>query len=65
MATWGYRYKLFKKTKGTLVKKFSARVVDLWNGLDQCFFCNRTRWYGVPAPFPSYEKQELLLLTIS
>jgi len=29
-----YRYKLFKKPKGALGKKFlSARVVDLWNGL--------------------------------
>ena len=28
------RYKLFKKPKGSLGKKFlSARVVDLWNGL--------------------------------
>ena len=30
-----YRYKLFKKSKGALGKKFlSARVVDLWNGLN-------------------------------
>jgi len=30
-----YRYKLFKKPKGALGKKFlSARVVDLWNGLN-------------------------------
>ena len=29
------RYKLFKKRKGTLGQKFfSARVVDLWNELD-------------------------------
>jgi len=34
-ATRGHRYKLFKKPKGTLGQKFfSARVVDLWNGLD-------------------------------
>src|SRR6218665_907757 len=33
--TWGHRYKLFKKRKGTLGQKlFSARVVDLWNELD-------------------------------
>ena len=33
--TWGHRYKLFKKRKGTLGQKsFSARVVDLWNALD-------------------------------
>ena len=31
----GCRYKLFKKWKGTLGQKFfSARVVDLWNALD-------------------------------
>jgi len=30
-----YRYKLFKKPKGALGKKFlSARVVELWNGLN-------------------------------
>jgi len=30
-----YRYKLFKKSKGTLRQKFvSARVVDLWTELD-------------------------------
>ena len=30
-----YRYKLFKKPKGALGKRFlSARVVDLWNGLN-------------------------------
>jgi ribonucleases P/MRP protein subunit RPP40 len=34
-ATRGHMYKLFKKPKGTLGQKFfSARVVDLWNGLD-------------------------------
>ena len=34
-ATQGHRYKLFKKPKGTLGQKFfSARVVDLWNSLD-------------------------------
>ena len=34
-ATRGHRYKLFKKPKGTLGQKFfSARVVDLWNSLD-------------------------------
>jgi len=27
-------------------------------------FCNGTRLYGVPAPFPSYERQKLLLLTM-
>ena len=33
--TRGHRYKLFKKRKGTLGPKFfSARVVDLWNALD-------------------------------
>src|SRR6218665_652709 len=33
--TRGHRYKLFKKRKGTLGQKFfSARVVDLWNALD-------------------------------
>src|SRR6218665_1099606 len=33
--TRGHRYKLFKKRKGTLGQKFfSARVVDLWNELD-------------------------------
>jgi hypothetical protein len=33
--TRGHRYKLFKKPKGRLGQKFfSARVVDLWNGLD-------------------------------
>src|SRR6218665_964045 len=33
--TRGHRYKLFKKWKGTLGQKcFSARVVDLWNALD-------------------------------
>src|SRR6218665_2474062 len=33
--TWGHRYKLFKKRKGTLGQKFfSARVVALWNELD-------------------------------
>src|SRR6218665_773802 len=31
----GHRYKLFKKRKGTLGQTFfSARVVDLWNALD-------------------------------
>ena len=31
----GHRYKLFKKRKGTLGQKFfNARVVDLWNALD-------------------------------
>src|SRR6218665_773702 len=30
-----HRYKLFKKSKGTLGQTFfSARVVDLWNALD-------------------------------
>ena len=34
-ATRGHRYKLYKKPKGTLGQRFfSARVVDLWNGLD-------------------------------
>ena len=34
-ATRGHRYKLFKKLKGRLGQNFfSARVVDLWNGLD-------------------------------
>jgi len=34
-ASRGHRYKLFKKPKGTLGQKFfSARVVDLWNGVD-------------------------------
>ena len=33
--TRGHRYKLFKKMKGTLGQTFfSARVVDLWNELD-------------------------------
>src|SRR6218665_2030143 len=33
--TRGHRYKLFKKRKGTIGQKFfSARVVDLWNELD-------------------------------
>ena len=33
--TWGHRYKLFKERKGTIGQKFfSARVVDLWNELD-------------------------------
>src|SRR6218665_1639799 len=33
--TRGHRYKLFKKRKGTLGQKFfSARVVDLWNELE-------------------------------
>ena len=33
--TQGHRYKLFKRRKGTLGQKlFSARVVDLWNALD-------------------------------
>ena len=33
--TRGHIYKLFKKRKGTLGQKFfSARVVDLWNALD-------------------------------
>src|SRR6218665_1314791 len=33
--TLGHRYTLFKKRKGTLGQKFfSARVVDLWNELD-------------------------------
>src|SRR6218665_546945 len=33
--TRGHRYKLFKKRKGTLGQNFfSARVVDLWNELD-------------------------------
>ena len=33
--TRGHMYKLFKKRKGTLGQKFfSARVVDLWNWLD-------------------------------
>src|SRR6218665_141154 len=33
--TRGHRYKLFKKRKGTLGQKVSsARVVDLWNALD-------------------------------
>ena len=33
--TRGHRYKLFKKTKGTLGQTFfSARVVDLWNEFD-------------------------------
>ena len=33
--TRGHRYKLFKKRKGTLGQTFfSARVVDLWNELD-------------------------------
>ena len=33
--TRGHRYKLFKKRKETLGQKFfSARVVDLWNALD-------------------------------
>src|SRR6218665_900382 len=33
--TRGLRYKLFKKRKGTIGQKFfSARVVDLWNELD-------------------------------
>ena len=33
--TRGHRYELFKKSKGTLGQKFfSARVVDLWNELD-------------------------------
>ena len=33
--TRGHRCKLFKKRKGTLWQKFfSARVVDLWNELD-------------------------------
>ena len=27
--------------------------------LSQCFFCDGTRRYGVPAPFPSYEKNLL------
>src|SRR6218665_487166 len=35
--TRGHRYKLFKKRKGTLGQKFfSARVVDIWNELDDC-----------------------------
>jgi len=34
--TWRHRGKLFKKSKGTLGHKFfSARVVDLWNELDE------------------------------
>jgi hypothetical protein len=34
-ATRGHRYKLFKKPTGTLGQKFfSARVIDIWNGLD-------------------------------
>ena len=33
--TRGQRYRLFKKREGTLGQKFfSARVVDLWNALD-------------------------------
>ena len=33
--TWGHRYKLFKKRKGTVGQKFfSSRVVDLWNELE-------------------------------
>src|SRR6218665_1671572 len=33
--TRGHRYKLFKKRKGTIGQKFfSARVVDLWDELD-------------------------------
>src|SRR6218665_3204327 len=33
--TRGHKYKLFKKRKGTIGQKFfSARVVDLWNELD-------------------------------
>ena len=33
--TQGLRYKLFKRRKGTLGQNFfSARVVDLWNELD-------------------------------
>ena len=38
--TRGHRYKLFKKRKGTLGQKFfSARVVDLWNALDDSILC--------------------------
>src|SRR3984885_14802084 len=34
-ATRGHRYKLFKKNRGTIGQRFfSARVVELWNGLD-------------------------------
>ena len=37
--TRGHRYKLFKKRKGTLGRKFfSARVVDLWNELEDSTF---------------------------
>lgn len=33
-ATRGHRYKLFKKPRGTLGQRFfSARVVEVWNGL--------------------------------
>jgi ribonucleases P/MRP protein subunit RPP40 len=34
-ATRGHRYKLFKKPRGTIGQRFfSARVVEMWNGLD-------------------------------
>jgi len=39
MKTREHRYKLFKKRKGTLGQRFfSARVVDLWNGLEVSAF---------------------------
>ena len=35
--TRGHRYKLFKKNRGAIGQRFfSARVVELWNGLDDC-----------------------------
>src|SRR6218665_2803620 len=38
--TRGHIYKLFKKRKGTLGQTFfNARVVDLWNALDDSILC--------------------------